>query len=422
MIHTIKSIRFSATSKIGIILAISAVSFFVGTLLRSSSDAHASLRASAQNVKSTSIGPVSRSDERRAEVAKLASRLHSAVDFEALLDQLKDWAKESPLSALAFAKTIQPNNLSLQAISAILLEWARAEPESAWTWARENSVNDCVALLHSIGREEPKLAWNFANEYVADYPSDRFRSYDRLFEGIAYGGDYRLAMELLEQSDIAPDRDAKDGKYTFVQTIMDQWTAFSPSEVADYLKSLPDPYNSPRVSLAHSLLIPRWASEDPLAALEYGLALPYESVKARKAAFEYGIEELARRDLTEASEWLNNNDQGPEFDWSIAYLATNELLTEYGPEFAKQWADAIQNVQIRDESLVEIAVNHLISDPGAATELYAAENYLSDEDWGRALAIAQERLRPQETFAEVEDYPVPLDGTEVDGYYDKKPD
>ena len=294
----------------------------------------------------------------------MVSRLHSATDFEELQKELAEWAKKDPLGALAFARTIKPNNLSLEAITALLLQWAKEEPELAWQWARENSGNDdAVALLHVIGQGEPKMAWGFANDFAAEVPEVRFQAYEKVFGGIAYGGDYRLAMELLEQSDIPPDKDAKDGKYSFVENIMEQWVAFSPGEVAEYLKSLPDDYNSPRVSLTHSLLIPVWAREEPYAALDYGLALPYESVKARKAAFEMGIEELARRDMTLASEWLNDHDQGPEFDWSIAYLATNDLLTEYGHEYAKQWADSITNEEVRQDALVEIAATHLMSDP-----------------------------------------------------------
>lgn len=349
--------------------------------------------------------------------SQLVNHSKSATDFEALRDQLMQWAKENPAAALAFAETIEPHNLSLEARSAILLEWAKHEPASAWQWANENSVHDCVNLLHSIGRSEPAMAWGFANDYVAAYPEQRYTSFERLFEGIAYGGEFELAMELIESSDIAPNKDAKDGKYSFVETVMEQWAAFAPGEVAEYLKSLPDAYNSPRVSLTHSVLIPHWARQEPYAVLDYALELNYDSVKARKTAFELGLQELARRDLYEATEWLNNNDQGPEFDWSIADLATNQIITQFGPELAMEWVQTISRDDLRNESLVEIATVHLMEDPEQARELFAAAGYLSQVDWQRARMISEERLRPQETLAQVKDYPVSLDGTEVEGYY-----
>ncbi|MGJ8640050.1 MAG: hypothetical protein ACSHYA_11735 [Opitutaceae bacterium] len=333
------------------------------------------------------------------EIDRPSYRLHAAeartgnrMESQALVKRLLVWAEKEPLSALEFAvNELQPLAESKKAIMAILQQWAESQPEQAWTWAEENASYQLVNLVSAIAKLDPELGWEKAKRCVDVNPNDLLNSYYNAIQGTVYSGDYELALSLLQKADIPVTPDTQNGKYTFVEEVITDWSLFSPDKAAEWIINNPQKEDSALKSLANTALLRIWSNSDPEAALNYAKDLTID--KARRFAVGGALEQLVQQDITKASEWLNEHGNEEWFDPNIYDLSTMPEVVSSAPVVAVEWADSIVDPQLRIEALTNIAADWIVQDPDTATGYLARSGLLPQDAWQAAQDLAEIRSK-----------------------------
>ncbi len=303
------------------------------------------------------------------------------------------------MAALAFAQAqIRPRNQSEDAITAILNEWVKTEPEQAWRWARKNSPNDSVGLLGEIAKVNARMSWELAAGLVKEQPELTRAAYFSAVAGVVYTGDFKKAIELvdsLDSADFPISAETPNGKYTFLESAVAGWVRYSPKDVAAWISSLSDGHDSAKSSIANGALIPAWSVSDPLATLDYALTLPQN--EARKTALGMAITHLTAQDVNQATAWLNRYGKGPEFDWIVYDLATKPDVFTNNIEAAIGWASSISDPGLRETGLVHIAKEWFLRDYEQAYKYFEGKGLLSVDALSRAEAYALTRIQDMKT-------------------------
>ena len=300
------------------------------------------------------------------------------------------WAKTDPLAALAFATEQERGRGDcVEAVTAILHEWVKVDPEATWLWAQEHSPNHSVDLLKEIAKVDPTLAWAAATQYAQQYPEHLHAAYTAAIEGVIHNGNYLVALELLDASTIPVTDETEKGKDYFIDGLIAEWARYSPTDALAWIEGLPE--DSSRRQGAYDALLSSWATTEPIDALDYALTL--SGGGAREDTIDMSISYLAEHDLAAASAWLNEHGEGPEFDWSVSEIATKPAVIRETPETAVDWALSIETPGIREDSLVQIFTDWMVNDlEGARRYLQENGDLLSQEAFQKAARRAQLRI------------------------------
>ena len=304
--------------------------------------------------------------------AALAVPISDPGRSETINQLLEQLAASDPLAALEFADGIASLRDAEQARNNILEVWARNEPMAALAWA-DSALADVPynlrnsqmeAIIRGFAETNPKGAFNYANA-LSEATTSELRLKNRLLSEVIEtqigGGGLAEAQTTIA---LMPDGPSKEN---LQRELVNEWAAFDPLSAAAYVQGL----GSDASTGMKTALIGEWAESDPAAAAAW-----LSNLSADDPAYSYATTQITREwtryDLTASSEWLNSLPASPELDRAVAtytYRAAQE-----DPPTAMSWAESINNANMRNRMMQQVAANWKNDDPEGFT------SYLDNSD------------------------------------------
>ena len=241
-----------------------------------------------------------------------------------------------------------------------LTGWASADPAAAKSWVE--GLDD--------EREQGRFRWSLVNGMAdadigiaTSYAMERQEAGDRhswrFMEMIT---EKQLGRSDLEESvrwaESLPDGDIKISALHRVAT---DFTQSDPVAAAKWAEGISG--DDAAVKVVHEVS-DEWAESDPRAALDWLNTL--EAGEARTAGMSAALAEWVKRgDPMEASKYLAELPGSPERDSAVGGFA--RVLARSDPQSAVQWAETIEEPEIRAKTLVETGRMWMHRDATAAS-------------------------------------------------------
>lgn len=317
--------------------------------------------ASAPIAKPTAIGSTT-------PISKKTTKRSYATDHQQL-QALLALAASNPQAAMESAQAFR-GAIKAKAETEILDIWAAQDPSAAWNWvtsfAPDNNAH-YIRLLEVIGRNEPRAAIQFAEQFVANHRELRKDIYQSLLAGIAQGGAYDQAAQVLVAAVLEPQVKAE-----LTGALVSDWAAYEPQAAMQWLASQPGELDEAAlVRLGQS-----WAAADPQGATQY---LATMKGRVRDDLLLPSFNRWLTNDPAGAANWLAASQRDASYDPLI-----NELVTSPGFEgqtkTALDWTERMKDPQQRLSTLTSILSAARQRDPAAASAYLRALNYLSEAE------------------------------------------
>ncbi len=282
-----------------------------------------------------------------AAVRSLAGNLHSAAQWENLLDALLAWSARDPQAALAFALENLKWRRQEQAIGAMLGKWTRRDPQAAWSWASANgSLQYIDAMLSELGKTDGTLAWQFATAYAAANPAAARATYVGALRGMTYAGDYEAAARRLA-GDKVLDPEARTAVASLL--IASEWGLNDPEKAVSWADGLAK--DDPIRGRVLAELGTAWSAINPSAAAKFGLRL--EAGEARREIMMHAVNNWIDREPASVGEFLGKVSPHPDFDQAMQRIATHPKVAS-DPGTALSWAELITDRELQTQTLTRI--------------------------------------------------------------------
>jgi hypothetical protein len=315
---------------------------------------------SSASKAATDGSPIS-PENTRARFAELEKLPPSPAREERRLALLVDLVRTNPQEALERAHKIVQPDVRMQALTAVLTEWAKHDPTRAWETVTQNTDPAegmyVETVLVEIGKNDPTLAEKFASKLAQQRPEAALEIYISAIRGVLHNGDFERAREIL---DGVPSEasEARGGLTTFLAS---QWGRFNPEAAAFWIQTLPPGEIRDQALLS---VDDAWADLDPRAAAQFAVQLP--SGQLRQVTIQQAISKWATQDTTSASQWILEHEPHPDFDQAISSVATSNRLLQTNISLALDWAQTIFNDGTRLQTLSQILSIYAVRDKNAA--------------------------------------------------------
>jgi len=301
----------------------------------------------------------------KARVELLVADLTSDARFDEFLEALRAWAAIDPEAALAFARQHLNKACESQARIALLTDWAKRDPQSAWTWAGEKFPEEgrnIAQVLSEIGKADPNLAWLLAAGYSGKFTEQAQYAFSCALQGMLFVGDYQTAVDLMNRTTLPIMPDGFDGKYALADTIASAWAQYEPKNAAGWALSLPEG----SIALDRSLVNvgQMWAENSPDDAANFAQQLP--SGNSRDNVLTQVLAEWMNQDPAQAALWMNQFQSDPGLDNAKAAFAGNPKIADANIDIALAWANSITDEYTREYKVSDLIERWGKSNPAAA--------------------------------------------------------
>lgn len=337
-----------------------------------------------------SLGKLSNPIDRAANLTALLSQLSASnlnqvlAAFEGIppiaenLNEyqllLSAWARFDREGAMRYASALAAKNVSgglplseEELMKPILASWSSEDPAGALAWfealpPEQQTHHLKMSLLSGWASNNP----NTAAAYLQNQPADQNREY-------LVG---QITSQLFQQN--------RQGAATWAESIKDtklkeqvfeelaeDWVSVDPKGLASWLgKHLNDSYAWEAIEdLARG-----WVANDSTAATDWIEALP--DGPAKQKGIQKMVQSWADNDLYALGDWLNNLPDSPVADLGVKAFA--ERLQGQAPEAALQSAMSMNNDDMRNETVHELAQEWYSHDQEAAVQWANANHYPVD--------------------------------------------
>lgn len=312
------------------------------------------------------VAPIA--DHSPAPSRQKAIKRSYAADHQQL-QSLLTLAATNPQAAMESAQAFRAA-IKAKAEADILDIWAAQDPNAAWNWvasfAPDNKAH-YIRLLEIIGRNEPRTAIQFAEQLVAGHRELRKDIYQSLLSGIAQGGAYDQATQLLASVVLEPSVKAE-----LTGALVSDWAAYEPEAAIQWLASQPGELDeSALIRLGQS-----WAAADPQGATQY---LATMKGQVRDDLLLPSFNRWLASDPAGAASWLTSSQRDASYDPLINELATSPAFS--GREkTALEWVERMKDPQQRLSTLTSILSSVRQRDPAVASAYLQEIHYLSDAE------------------------------------------
>ncbi len=244
---------------------------------------------------------------------------------------LRGWASVAPMAAADWALTVRPEERR-SAVEA-LLQGAAANPDAA--------VKTALHLCQS----DPEPAGDYGHYTIA---------------ALVDAGAFKEAVQFGNQ--------VGTEKYPFLlKSAFFQWSRNQPNDAMAAVNGISDPVLRAQ---AYGEAISGWAWSDAKAVAQYALQLP--SGSARTDAFAEALPRWVEKDPVAATEWINRQDSGPEFDSGIVAVANHQSMIQGQPSTAMALAGNISDPSVRSHTLRAVFRQWATNDLTAARSFIAS--------------------------------------------------
>ena len=284
----------------------------------------------------------------------------------ALIEQL---ARTDPQQALALAQAEGNWRLRDLLRNAALRGWASVASMAAADWAltvrpeeRRSAVEALLQGAAANPAEAVKTALHLCQSDVG--PAGDYGHYT--IAALVDAGAFKEAVQFGNQ--VGTD------KYPFLlKSAFFQWSRNQPAEAVAAVDNIQDPLLRAQ---AYGEAISGWAWSDAKAVAQYALTLPAGAT--RSDAFAEALPRWVEKDPVAATEWINRQDSGPEFDSGIVAVANHQSMIQGQPSTAMALAGNISDPSVRSHTLRAVFRQWAANDPAAATNFIARAQNAGD--------------------------------------------
>jgi hypothetical protein len=282
-------------------------------------------------------------------------------------------------ATLDFAETRLQGDLRAQAVTALLTQWARTDPEGALDRACSDAskASEVGATMLEIARDDPNTARVLVEQLFSRDPEAASAAYPAAIQGMAASGAFESARSLIDGSPGV----AGATRELMIELLADQWGRNRPEEAADWVRSISDETIQDKALVA---LGTAWSGSNPEAASNFAVGLPPGTT--RQAVLGQAIARWASTDALGAAEWLVQFPSTPDFDQAVARLATHPPTVANNADLALDWAGNIFDPGLRLSTVNAVLSELYTRDPAAALARLQDMKLLSDDD-RQALAV-----------------------------------
>lgn len=294
----------------------------------------------------------------------------SPANTAALATMLEKLAVTNPQQSMGLAQA--ETNLLLRDIfvQAVLRGWAKSSVVDAARWvvalpissAREAGL---ISVFSSAAAVDPEQAIRTGNALAAEYPGEAVGWGGHLIDALCQTGNFHSAAEFAASGGVGV-------RSFWLGEAYSKWASFQPQLAAQAAASLTDP--GLRAEALRGV-VGGWSMADPASLVQYVNQLPADTQKG--SMMSQALQRWAKLDPVAASNWINNNNGGPEMDQGIASVATMEALK---PDVAASWAESIVNPKLRSETLVSVLRNWATTNVAVTKAYFEKSNDLLPED------------------------------------------
>lgn len=356
--------RWSSRSLLAVIFVATIAGVLVGLKISPTAGQRPSRSNAARQTVSTVIPADQTIDNSQSANTSWNDRWHKTLSTtstpartRSLVVLIEELAKSDPKRALELAAAETNWRLRDTLRNAALRGWASVEPIAA--------ANHALA----IRPEERRSAVEAVMQGAAANPPEAVKTALHLCqsdtEAAGDYGHYTIAA-LVDVG--AFDEAVRFGnqvgtdKYPFLlKSAFFQWSRNQPQEALAAVDSIKDPLLKAQ---AYGEAISGWAWADGKSVAEYALALPAGS--SRNDVLAEALPRWVEKDPVAATEWINKNDTGPEFDAGIEAVANLQSLVQTRPSNALELASNISDPSRRAHAMRAIFRQWATSDVTAA--------------------------------------------------------
>lgn len=261
---------------------------------------------------------------------------------EALCKLLEELARSDPEKAMQLSLRESNWWIRDQFKLATLEGWARNDPESAANYAislRPEERRDAVAAVFQGTNHDPNTTVQTA---LALCHADPEPAGDYGHAAIAALTDVGAFSEAIEFSQAVGEKD-----YPYlIKSAYFQWSRNQPSTAFAALEAINDPAEK---AIAKAEVISGWSWAD--APSLANAALDWQPSQERSDALAQALPLWIEREPGRAIEWIQTNDNGPDFDPGIAAMANMQSVIQSRPVAALDIAKEISNPELRQHTL-----------------------------------------------------------------------
>ncbi|MGB0775499.1 MAG: hypothetical protein ACPGUY_06605, partial [Akkermansiaceae bacterium] len=258
-----------------------------------------------------------------AHFGKYGNQLVSTVATE--------WARQNPQEAFTWAGTL-PENLQAAAYSTIISQMAGRDPKQATT----------LAMTLEAGAVRSQILGDIASSWARTSPA----------EALAWSA----TLEGTERTET-------------LHEAIGVWSNTSPAEAAGYLDQISNQENiAPYLREVAS----RWAAQQPADAAEW--VIGQNEGAGRSEAMSHVMWNWGRQDAHAAGQWLSTQPEGENRDGAI--IGFSKAITTQEPAIATEWANNISDENMR-QRMTGYALGQWNQQSPEAAQKWAEQNGVS---------------------------------------------
>lgn len=287
---------------------------------------------------------------------------------EAMAAWLEQLAATDPVRAMQLAQAESNRHLREQLLAAALRGWGRGVPDAAAGWALAQGepsarANALRAVFAGVV-DRPEEAVRIGRLAFERDPNSATEHGVALIDALVDAGHYAVASRVASESSPA--------RPVWVIEAFAKWSTLQPEEAARAAAALPE--GEIRTDALRGTAN-GWGEVDPGGLSQFLTALP--ASETRRELLGHSLRQWVTTDPVAASKWINGVELGPDMDEGVAAVAT---MSSMKPEVATSWAESIESLQLRSETLATVLREWGRTDPKAAAQyLTKAKDLQPDE-------------------------------------------
>lgn len=294
----------------------------------------------------------------------------SATDEE-LLTLARGIVSRSPQQSIDWARVQIDTTLRRRCLFAAIRAWGESAPNAAIDWALtqpdgERQTDVEAALAGAV--QQPQQAVAIVRGLLKYYdPADHANAAPALVVALNNAGQFQTALDFINDS--PPDLRAD-----WIRNTFQRWGASQPQSAIQALNSITD---ATLRNDAFRAAVTSWSTQSPSALADYAASLP--DGDDRSFALTQLVDNWSLQDPAAFATWLNTSPLGMNLDQAIATMISKADSANYSPQVALQWAESINDADLKYDSIKHILAEWNQTDPSAAQTYLANSSSLDDQ-------------------------------------------
>ena len=257
-------------------------------------------------------------------------------------------------------------------LSSMVGNWARNEPEAAFSWAMLNTTDVDANTFRNIAQRIAESDLNRAQSMLSQVPADYQAGWVAGLAQVLVQQDPRQAVDLLNRLQGRP------GYGSAFTTVAREMARTDPAAAAQMLTGSVDGLTDNELRSVASTIAGEWAGQQPERAAEWVASL--EGSPLLGQAMSSVVQRWALTDADSARNWLLTMNRGPDRDTALSnYLSVAVQTTGFQPDIL----DAFSTEQAAQQGMTAAITQIGRNDVEEARRLIDA--YVQDDAMRRSL-------------------------------------